>query len=233
MNMQDKLTETTISLLKEAYMGIDANNLENYIKNNINIPLQNSALRIYNAIDFDISEKDKRILSLALKYRFAGTTSTIPPFILDALGQDRLKNNYPKVGTIKWFIDNPQAIQLYYDKYRGTNKLPYTDTTDQIDLDKKEVTPEDEAKQLYKSSKFIKYIYQFNSDEKFNIDDIKNYINNTKLPIIVQYGAFNKDYTIKDKQEVLKSLDYYKSTCEIREQDKCIFITFFIDDDLQ
>lgn len=233
MNMQDKITETTISLLKEAYTSVGDSNLDNYIKNNINTSLQNSALRIYNAIDFDISEKDKRILALALQYRFAGTTSTIPPFILDALGQDRLKDKYPKIGTIKWFLDNPKAIQLYYDKYRGTNKLPYTDTINQIDLDKKEVPPEDEAKQLYKSSKFIKYIYQFNSDEEFNTDDIKNYINNTNLPIIVQYGAFNKDYNILNKNKVLKAIDYYKSACDIEEYDKCVFITFFTENDLQ
>ena len=195
MNMQDKITETTISLLKEAYTSVGDSNLDNYIKNNINTSLQNSALRIYNAIDFDISEKDKRILALALQYRFAGTTSTIPPFILD--------------------------------------KLPYTDTINQIDLDKKEVPPEDEAKQLYKSSKFIKYIYQFNSDEEFNIDDIKNYINNTNLPIIVQYGAFNKDYNILNKNKVLKAIDYYKSACDIEEYDKCVFITFFTENDLQ
>ena len=233
MNMQDKLTETTIHLLKETYTSVNASNLSNYIKNNINTSLQDSALRIYNAIDFDISEKDKRILALALQYRFAGTTSTIPPFILDALGQDRLKDKYPKVGTIKWFLDNPKAIQLYYDKYRGTNKLPYTDAINKMDLDKKEVTPEDEAKKLYNSSKFIKYIYQFNSQNKFNLDDIKNYINNTTLPIIVQYSAFNKDYYIKDKDDVKKSLEYYGSACEIEERSNCIFITFLTDDDLQ
>ena len=79
MNIQDKLQEKTISLLSEELNEINSSYLSKYIKDNINEPLSYSALRIYNAINFNIDEKDKKILALVLAYRFAGSLSTIPP----------------------------------------------------------------------------------------------------------------------------------------------------------
>ncbi len=229
MNIQDKLQEKTISLLSEELNEINSRYLSKYIKDHINEPLSHSALRIYNAINFNIDEKDKKILALALAYRFVGGSSTIPPFILDALGQERLNGKYPKVGTIKWFLENPEAIKLYYEKYKGTNRLPYTDNTN---IDTIQTNKDSYAVQLYKSSKLIKHIYTFNSQDKFNLDDIMNYINNTTLPIIAKYGAFNKDYDILDKDDVKKSLEYYGSACEIEERSNCIFITFYTESNL-
>lgn len=229
MNIRDKLQEKTVSLLSEELNEINSDYLSEYIKDHINEPLSYSALRIYNAINFNIDEKDKKILALALAYRFAGSLSTIPPFILDALGQERLSGKYPKVGTIKWFLENPEAIKLYYEKYKGTNRLPYTDTTN---IDTIQTNKDSYVVQLYKSSKLIKHIYTFNSQNKFNLDDIINYINNTTLPIVVKYGAFNKDYYIKDKDDVIKSLNYYGSACDVEERSNCIFITFYTESDL-
>ena len=225
----DELLENTMYILNESFSNDNSKHLSKYIQNHIHTPLKNSALRIYDAINFDIPELDKRVLSWALDYRFAGSTSTIPPFILDALHQERLNGKYPKVGTIKWFLNNPEAIKLYYDKYRGTNKLPYTSSTKFAS--KGDI--EDKAKQLYTDSNFIKDIYKFNSNMEFNKEDIENYINTTNLPIIVQYGAFNKDYDITDKDKLLKLLNYYGGACDIEERDNCIFITFFDNNDLQ
>lgn len=232
MNIQDKLQEKTVSLLSEELNEINSGYLSEYIKDHINEPLSYSALRIYNAINFNIDEKDKKILALALAYRFAGSLSTIPPFILDALGQERLNGKYQKVGTIKWFLANPEAIKLYYEKYKGTNRLPYTSNTDNTNIDTIQTNKDNYVVQLYKSSKLIKHIYTFNSQNKFNLDDIINYINNTTLPIVVKYGAFNKDYYIKDKDDVIKSLNYYGSACDVEERSNCIFITFYIESDL-
>ena len=194
--------------------------------NESNLPqLHHGSQRLYDAMSsLDIPENDKVVLADALASRFGRgiTSSTVPPFILSALGEPLKTNGYPTKGSVKWFIKRPKAIELYYNKYKGTDKLPGTGMNNTQDNSVEDAT--------IKNTEIIKEL-KFNQGD-WTLQDALDLINNSNKSIIATYGAFNKEHREISKEQAIKSLNHYGIACDIIEGNNYIDVTFYSESDL-